>query len=292
MKSMISNLVLNTSRQDIIMNKQYEINNKEYSLGNDLYAIIDRGASCLSQEDAVLLLKHPNNKDFKLIAVADGDSSKSYGEEASNYVLNSIINWFENLDSNYYNNIEELKKKVEKILDIINSELLLSHNGNATTIALAIIGKNDTLISSIGDSKIYLIKDNKIVEETKDDSYIQKLCDIGLADPKKARFYKAINVLNSELGTAINSDLISQKTNIISNDYDKLLILSDGVTRLVDNNKLEKVLENDKDKEILKELIRIAKTENVYLDGIDLYCNKEIKANQNNMTAAMYTKRR
>lgn len=292
MKSMISNLVLNASRQDIIMNKQFEINNKEYSLGKDLYAMIDRGANCLSQEDAVLLLKHPNNKDFKLIAVADGDSSKSYGEEASNYVLYSIINWFENLDSTYFNNIKELKKIVEKRLDIINSELILSHNGNATTIALAIIGKNDTLISSIGDSRIYLIKDNKIVEETKDDSYVQKLCDIGLADPKKARFYKAINVLNSELGTTINNNLISEKTNIVPNDYDKLLILSDGVTRLVDNDKIERTFEKNNDKEIIKELIRIAKTENIYMDGIDLYCNNEIKANQNNMTAAMYIKRR
>ena len=289
---MIRNFVLNSSRQDIIGNSQYMINNKSYSLGKDLYATIDRGDKSLSQEDAVLLLKHPDNNNFKLIAVADGESSKVHSEEASNYTLYSLLKWFEDLDSRYFKKPKELKELLENKLRIINYDLQNNLISNATTIALAIIGENNTIISTIGDTKIYLIKDDKIIDETKEDSYVRILCEKGLADPKTAKFHKAANILNYELGSSVNKEVISNNTRIISKDYDKLLILTDGITRLVDNDKIEKIIRNNNDKEIVNELVKTAKSEPVILDGIDLYCNNRIETNQNNMTAAMYIKKR
>ena len=52
-------------------------------------------------EDAVALLCHPKNKNIILLAVADGDNRKANGSIASNYILRSLLDWFENLDDSY-----------------------------------------------------------------------------------------------------------------------------------------------------------------------------------------------
>ena len=288
----IKNLVFNKSRKDVINDSQFKIYRRDYSLGNDLYASIDRGKESLSQQDSVLLLKHPDKEEFKMIAVADGESDKMHGDIASNYAVYTLLRWFESLDPSYYNRIEELKKLLEEELKKINFELKNNYIDKATTIAVSIIGDSSILISTIGNSRILLIKDNKIVEETKDDSYVQRLCDNGLLDPKIANFHKTSNILMNELGIVEDKSVISNNTKIRSNNYDKILLLTNGVTKLVNNNKIEQILKSNEDERITSELVKTAKTEDVTTDTIDLYCTEKIEANNKNMTAAMYIKRR
>ena len=289
---MIRNFAFNKSRKDVIKNNQYKIDKKKYSLGDDLHAIIDRGDETLSQEDAVLLLNHPDNEKFKLIAVADGDSSRIYSEEASNYALKSLLKWFEGLDSKYYNDIETLKELLINKLNRINYDLSKDIYGKATTIAVALVGKSNTLISTVGDSKIYLINGDKIIYETKDDSYIQMLCDKGIADPEKAKFYKASNILNYELGIVRDNSVIPNNTKIVPNDYQELLILSDGVVRMLSNITIEKVASTFVSDKAIDHLVDLAKRERIRMNGIDVFCDSEIEGNSNNMTAAIYAKRR
>ena len=289
---MIRNFAFNKSRKDVIKNNQYKIDKKKYSLGDDLHAIIDRGDETLSQEDAVLLLNHPDNEKFKLIAVADGDSSRIYSEEASNYALKSLLKWFEGLDSKYYNDIETLKELLINKLNRINYDLSKDIYGKATTIAVALVGKSNTLISTVGDSKIYLINGDKIIYETKDDSYIQMLCDKGIADPEKAKFYKASNILNYELGIVRDNTVIPNNTKIVPNDYQELLILSDGVVRMLSNITIEKVASTFVSDKAIDHLVDLAKRERIRMNGIDVFCDSEIEGNSNNMTAAIYAKRR
>ena len=289
---MVRNFAFNKSRKDVIKNNQYKIDKKKYSLGDDLHAIIDRGDETLSQEDAVLLLNHPDNEKFKLIAVADGDSSRIYSEEASNYALKSLLKWFEGLDSKYYNDIETLKELLINKLNRINYDLSKDIYGKATTIAVALVGKSNTLISTVGDSKIYLINGDKIIYETKDDSYIQMLCDKGIADPEKAKFYKASNILNYELGIVRDNTVIPNNTKIVPNDYQELLILSDGVVRMLSNITIEKVASTFVSDKAIDHLVDLAKRERIRMNGIDVFCDSEIEGNSNNMTAAIYAKRR
>jgi protein phosphatase len=287
----INNIVFNRSRFDVISNKQVKINRKKYSLGNNMFAFVEKGEQLFYQEDAVLLLEHPNNRNFKMIAVADGDSSKIGGSDASNYTLNKLLRWFESRSSSYFDNIEEIQDSLEKELKKINNRLSNDSNIGATTIALAIVGKTKTLILTIGDSKILLVKDNKIIDETNDDSYVQRLCDQGLVDPKRAKFHKTIDYLMNELGAITEQEVFSKNVRIVPNNYDKLLALTDGVTRLVDNNKIETILKNNENGKVVDELVKASK-EDVYIDEIDLYSNNVIKANCNNSTAALYVKRR
>ena len=289
----IRNLVFNNNRYDVFTNNQINIMHKNYSLGKELYASIDRGNGYIAQEDGVIIDEHPDYKDFKLIAVADGDSSRKHGEQASNYVLKKLTKWFEGLNSYYYNNNpNELRLILIKELSSLNIDLLCNEEQNATTIAVALIGNVKSVISTIGDTRIYQIKDNKIISETKDDTYVQRLCDKGLANPKTARFHKANNYVDRLLGNIKDESTIRNNTIIVDNDFDSLLILSDGVTKIVDNDKIEKIIENEKKEKVTESIINVAINEDAILEEIDNWCNKVNKAGQANVTAAMYVKRR
>lgn len=288
----IHNLLFNNNRYDVFTNNQINIMHKKYSLGKELYASIDRGNGYLSQEDGVIIDNHPDNKRFKLIAVADGDSSRKHGEHASNYVLKKLTKWFEGLDPNYYNNPNELRILLIKKLEELNVELLCNEMDNATTIAVALIGNVKTVISTVGDTRIYQIKDNKVISETKDDSYVQRLCDRGLINPQNAMFHKANNYVDELLGLVKKDSVFINNTTIIDNDYDNLLILSDGVTKIVNNEKIEKIMADQDIGKVTEKIIDVAVTEDAILENSDNWCNRVNKAGQSNVTAAMYVKRR
>lgn len=288
----ISNLLFNRCRQDLFDNKQFCINHKSYSLGKNLYACIDRGNEYNSQNGSVIISNHPDLKDFKIIAVADGDASKEHGGNSSSYVLKSLLEWFENLDYNYFDNIQKLKPILENALKTINYELNTFENKTATSVAIAIIGNYNSLISTIGNTRVYLVKNNKVSYETKDDSYVESLCDKGLADPKTKRFHKAFNFNIHELGTIKDNKIYSKNTKVVDNNYEKILILSNGVTRLLDNNKIEKILLNTKENQVVDRLVEVANSEDSHMDKVDIWCDSIIKAGENNATVAMYVKRR
>ena len=45
-------------------------------------------------EDAVLAIRHPRNKNIKLLIAADGMGGRKHGEVAANYVADSLSRWF------------------------------------------------------------------------------------------------------------------------------------------------------------------------------------------------------
>ena len=289
----ISNFKVNWSKRDIIQNKQVKIDHKFYSLGKELFASIDRGNDSLGQEDSVLIETHPGLKDFKIIAVADGDSHRPFGELASNYTLRSLAEWFDGLSIKSYEYIDDLKIKLETKLKEISYKLEGDRFDSVASIGCAIVGKDKTLISSIGDTRVYLIKEGKIAKETKDDSYVQKLCDEGLLIPENKRFHKAREFVNELLGITLNDQVFADKTFIVDNDeYDKLLILSDGVTKVVGNEKLEQVVTAHRTENITERLVDLAKHVDDHLDGPVHFCNSVSKSGEENATAAMYAKRR
>ena len=70
-------------------------------------------------EDATLSIKHPRNKNIKLLVVADGMGGKDYGDVASTYIVSHLNRWFLNKDIKTLNDTQ----KVEDLLTL-NCELI------------------------------------------------------------------------------------------------------------------------------------------------------------------------
>ena len=160
----------NLSMKDIINNQQYQYKRMNY-LMDGITACTDIGNARLKQEDAVLLLPHLNNPEFKLLAVADGMGGLSFGSKASNLALLELIKWFQNLSESYYYNETKINMELEFKLHEIDYLIRKSCINGGTTLSLAIVCKNNTIFINIGDSRIYIHK-GSIFEQISNDRSI------------------------------------------------------------------------------------------------------------------------
>ena len=155
----------------------------------------DVGKNRSGQEDSVIILEHPKNKAFKLMAVSDGVGGAALGEIASNTIAKNLTIWFENLDPSIYDDVTKIQKDLKPLLKNILKEAPIPEESSATLSAV-IIGKTQTLITNLGDSRVYTTKRKQIKHETKDDSYVQELFEHNkLPNKEIMRFHEDSNVI-------------------------------------------------------------------------------------------------
>lgn len=303
---MINNLKIyeNNCKEDVLTKLQSEKRHAEYSVGKTLFASSDRGRRPY-QDDSVIILEHPNDKNIKLIAVADGVSSNTDGNLASNHVLKKLIEWFEKLDKYDPN---EVKNNLRDMLKEVLIDLRASIYA-ATTLSAAIVLENKTVIANIGDSRIYTVKNNELNQRTRDDSEVQNLLAEGIIlNKEEVRFHKASNVLLEAIAFWPSDYFIRYK--IINNDYEKLLVTTDGVTDCLSTKQIESIVNNTKNEEITNVLVEEALTLDSYLEDIvkdfseeeqkaffelkeiiEEDYNQVIKGGKDNTTAAVYIRK-
>ena len=294
----------NRCKEDIINKLQLDKKHTEYSIGKTLYATSDRGKKAY-QDDSAIILEHPINKNIKLIAVADGIGSSIDGNLASNHVIKKLIEWFENIedfDTNKTN--KSLQEMLKHVLKDLKANIYA-----ATTLSAAIVLENKTLIENIGDSRIYTIRNNKLNQRTRDDSEVQSLLEENVIPNKElARFHKASNILLEAI--AFYPEDYHIKYKIINNDYEKLLLTTDGVTDCLSTKQIENIIKSSKDGEITKNIVKNAIEIDSYLENIikeqsieeykaftelqeitENDYNMIIKGGKDNATAAVYIRK-
>jgi serine/threonine protein phosphatase PrpC len=109
-----------------------------------------------------------------------------------------------------------------------------------TTIAMAYIKVDETIIAHVGDSRVYAFKDGKVIFQTMDHSASQMAVAVGEITLDEIRNHEDRNRLTRVLGA---SDEIKIDAVSIQNDqYDALLICSDGFWEYVLEDEMEESL--------------------------------------------------
>ncbi len=211
-----------------------------------------------TNEDKAIALMHPKNKNIKLLAVADGMGGKEDGELASNYIVNSLERWFKNKSIKTLNNTVELEKLVKSYVKRLNTALVRKYGDNhlGSTLTLAIINKNHTLFINCGDSRGYIYKDNELFQVTSDDSDVWYYYKYGEVEKDDLRYFVNNNLINSCVG--ISRDFCRISSEIIENDYQILLLVSDGVTDMITDKKIKELIKKSKSEELLSNIINEA----------------------------------
>lgn len=290
----INEKIINKCREDICRGIQIKKDNVDYSLGKTMYASSNIGKNRQRQEDSVLLLRHPKNNRFKILVVADGVGGYYGGAEASKYVVQSIIYWFEALSEKYYNDIKQLSKNLDKQLESLNDQIFSFGDGRGTTFVSAIVGKTQTLISSIGDSRAYIIKNNELIQVSRDDSLVQNYYEKGYIKNKDdMRFHHASNRVTQCIGMP-NTGNFKPNMYFLSNDeYDKIILMSDGVSDCLSDSQIMKISTEASREDIAKLLVDTALITNSTRPkkANDEYYFEQIPAGKDNTTAAIYSKK-
>lgn len=211
-----------------------------------------------NNEDVALAITHPKDENIHLLLVADGMGGKEHGEIASSYTAKSLEKWFKAKSPKSFENLEKIEDQLYEVIDKINSDIIqkLGRNVSGTTLSLAIANKRGTVLANVGDSRIYAYQKKKLIQLSEDDSDVWFYYKYGMVRKDDLRYFFNNNIITSCIG--LSEDICDVKTQIIENDYEVLLLLTDGVTDLITDRKIKKVIESNKKKEILSKIIEEA----------------------------------
>ena len=205
------------------------------------FYLTDSGKVRSHNEDSVIITKNPSG-DY-LMAVADGMGGHSAGEVASSIVISHISNCFNESFCNM-----EKSKAVNWIREMASeaNDLIFNYvedhpesKGMGTTLVIAIISNNYVLIGNIGDSSGFVVKNNKMHKVTYDHTLVNLLIKAGELTMEEAKNHPKKNVLMKALGAnnPIDIDIFDCDMDISS-----VLLCSDGLTSMLDEEQIEKVL--------------------------------------------------
>lgn len=114
--------------------------------------------------------------------------------------------------------------------------------GMGTTASCLLVASGRWMIGHIGDSRVYLLREGALRQVTKDHSYVQEQVDAGFLTPEQARYHPYSNVITRCVGAnaAVEADVLQGELQ----DGDVYLIASDGLTGMVEDAQLKRILES------------------------------------------------
>ena len=134
--------------------------------------------------------------------------------------------------------------------------------GMGATCVMLIVRDGKVYIGSIGDSRIYLIRNRRIKQLTKDQSYVQMLLDAGSITPEQVEHHPRKNEITNALGLKGMQPATVLSEAINPDAGDCFLLCSDGLSGMVSDSDICKIVSRQADKsqqERVEELVVRAK---------------------------------
>ncbi|HEY1020806.1 MAG TPA: hypothetical protein VGE06_00775, partial [Flavisolibacter sp.] len=113
------------------------------------------------------------------------------------------------------------------------------------TVALVDVENNQFYYAHVGDTRLYLLRDQSLVKVTKDHSFVGFLEDSGRLTEQEAMAHPKRNEINKALGFDPQLDLKEDYIETGSSPFlpgDMLMLCSDGLTDLVSNREMTAIL--------------------------------------------------
>ncbi len=207
----------------------------------DFASHTDRGKVRTRNEDFLAYFDTINGHVF---VVCDGMGGHNAGDVASELSVESIGKYF---NQDYYTNPFDA---VEKAI-IYANEIVYRHAigndyllGMGTTIVLVLIRDDRVYYGHAGDSRLYLYKNNIFDQMTIDHSHVQQLLDRGVITKNEAKRHPQKNEITRALGLSAKFEPEVSPKAIIPSDDDMLLLCSDGLTNVLEEEEIISVLDN------------------------------------------------
>ena len=244
------------------------------------FYLTDAGKVRSHNEDSVIIVRNQN--DDYLLAVADGMGGHRCGEVASSIAISYLGKHFQETfrNMNKEDAVEWIRQSVKEINRLIfnHAEEHPESKGMGTTLVLAISTNDYVLFGNIGDSSGFAMKDNHIHKITYDHTLVNLLVTAGELTEEEAKDHPKRNVLMKALGANDPVEIDIFDCDIEVSD---ILLCSDGLTNMLDQESIERVLLSDysvEDKVIrlIKKAINRGGTDNVSVAYLERF-SRELK---------------
>ena len=184
-----------------------------------------------------------NQKNQLLALLADGMGGHQAGDIASRQAVEEIgiaweatmiddsekaVQWF----------LQHIQQTNQRIFEKGQSQPTLS--GMGTTLEVVTLLDNHLALAHVGDSRIYLFREQRLIALTEDHSLVNALLKSGEITQEMAENHPRKNIITRSLGMpgSLEVDVAIHKIE----DHDQLLLCSDGLTNMVSEPKIAQIL--------------------------------------------------
>jgi protein phosphatase len=208
-----------------------------------------------------------------LAVVADGIGGHPAGEIAAQITVDTVYETLRNSDlrnpvSDLGNAVIEASRKVSEA-----SEQASEKQGMGSTVAVVWIIGPRMYTTSIGDSRIYFLRDGRLRQISVDHTWVQEAIDYDIIAPEEARHHPQAHVLRRYIGGPqlpepdLRLRLEDGETDQQSRAHqgltlrrgDKILLCSDGLTDLVEDQEIYEALNTQTPERAVESLVDLAR---------------------------------
>lgn len=238
-------------------------------------------------EDNYLLLEEDK---WKLYAVADGMGGHKAGEVASYLAVETLKEFFSNsvltdLEKNWRTYLNQAFLEANSA--IVNlSQKNTEHEGMGTTLTAVLYIGERLYIGHVGDSRAYLIRNEKIRRITNDHSLVEELVRRGEITDEEAKNHPQRNILLRALGSASEITVDFYDEDFYPNDI--AVLATDGLTNLVEDREIKETTLNLPPLKAVEQLIKLANSRGGYDNITVLVVKNELKKKINLTTAELF----
>jgi PPM family protein phosphatase len=206
----------------------------------------------------------------RLFLVADGMGGHAAGEIASRIAVDSISEfilhtkeddgtWPHAYDENFKRSTNRLMAAVRmantRVLEAMRKDARL--RGMGTTVVACMADNNLMSFAHVGDSRAYLIRGKQLSRITNDHSWVFEQVQAGMLTEAEAEKHPLRNVITRALGGALQ--VVPDASEIESQPGDVYLLCSDGLTGMVPEEEIQRIVtENDDLEAACQQLIEAA----------------------------------
>lgn len=174
-----------------------------------------------------------------LFMVADGMGGHKAGDFASRFVIEQMVAYFKNK-----RNLQTIPALHEGIREV-NYKLyrcscdMEELSGMGSTLVLATIEGNTMYVANVGDSRLYLIRNKKTMQVTRDHSYVEELVALGKIQRNSRNYQEKKNIITRAVGASeqVEADLFEVELQ----EKDVVLLCSDGLSNMLTEEEIQKL---------------------------------------------------
>lgn len=203
----------------------------------------DKGRTRNVNQDSFFVLP-----DKGIFLIADGVGGHNHGEIASRTAISDIAEYIKenpvsaDADADFIKQyfVDAIFRVNEHIYKMASESSSGSSGNMATTLILMFISGGKAYAANVGDSRLYLVRDDGIRQITDDHTYVNDLFKKGVIDEEQARVHPDRNLITRAMGAekTVKPDLYMFDVY----DEDILLLCTDGLYDLVSEEEIKAVL--------------------------------------------------
>ncbi len=231
--------------------------------GVEVAGLTDVGCQRENNEDSFLYWEPAGDAEFRrkgrLAVIADGMGGHEGGQEASRLAVETVRAVYEQAvdDDPQVALVESFAAAHARIQDF--AERHPAFHGMGTTCTAQVLRDRQLYFAHVGDSRLYLVRNARILRLTRDHSYVGRLVESGIVRAEDAEKHPQRHILTAALGSGREVAADAAEQGLSLQEGDDLLLCTDGLWSVVTEEELENVVSSNTPVESCAELVRLAR---------------------------------